>query len=46
MKPKIARNAGGFEPRKGAVAQGKDPLKLTALLYLREAVLKERYETC
>jgi len=24
----------------------KDPVKLTALLYLKEALLKERYEQC
>ena len=24
----------------------KDPVKLTALLYLREALLKQRYEQC
>lgn len=24
----------------------RDPVKLTALLYLREALLKERYEEC
>ena len=25
---------------------GRDPVKLTALLYLREALLAERYEEC
>lgn len=25
---------------------GKDPLRLTALVYLKEALLKERYEDC
>jgi len=25
---------------------GKNPLKLTALLYLKEALLKEQYEVC
>ncbi len=27
-------------------AAGKHPVKLTALLYLKEALLKERYEDC
>ncbi len=26
--------------------RNKDPVKLTALLYLREALLKEEYEAC
>lgn len=31
---------------KGYFHVKKDPVKLTALLYLREALLEERYEEC
>lgn len=40
---KTVQNAG--EPRRRARTV-KSPLKLTALLYLKEALLKERYEHC
>jgi len=33
-------------PRVGFFAVNKDPVKLTALLYLREALLREQYEEC
>ncbi len=34
-------------PAAAVVLQGnRDPVKLTALLYLREALLAERYEEC
>lgn len=39
---KTMSNAGG--PRRARTV--KHPLKLTALLYLREALLRERYEEC
>ncbi len=35
--------------RRGAPARdqaGRDPVRVTALLYLQEALLKERYEEC
>ena len=32
--------------RVGFFRVNKDPVKLTALLYLREALLEERYEEC
>lgn len=33
-------------PENGRTAVKKHPIKLTALLYLREALKKERYEQC
>lgn len=36
----VQRIKGGF------LRANKDPVKLTALLYLREALLAERYEEC
>ena len=39
-------NAARGTPRFFRALQGKGPLKLTALLYLREALLDERYEEC
>lgn len=33
-------------PRVAFFTINKDPVKLTALLYLREALLKEQYEEC
>lgn len=39
---KVRKNAG---EGKRAVAQ-KHPLQITALLYLKEALLKEQYEVC
>ncbi len=38
---KTMQNTGGA--RTGSI---KHPVKLTALLYLKEALLKERYESC
>ncbi len=32
--------------RPGFYRPNKDPVKLTALLYLREALISERYEEC
>ena len=42
MTTKIVEYAG--RPRRKPVAQ--HPIRLTALLYLKEALLKERYEEC
>ena len=39
---KTIQNAGGPRGRKVV----KHPVKLTALLYLKEALRKERYESC
>ena len=38
---KTMLNAGGQRTRKS-----RHPLKLTALLYLKEALIRERYEKC
>ena len=42
LNQRIKSNAGGF-PRQGS---RKEPLRLTALYYLKEALLQERYENC
>ena len=42
MTTKIIEHAG--KPRRRPIS--KHPAKLTALLYLKEALLKERYEEC
>lgn len=42
MRPMV-RRAFSF---KGFARVKRDPVKLTALLYLREALLEERYEEC
>jgi len=39
---KIAQSAGGRRRAESV----RHPVKLTALLYLKEALLKERYEAC
>lgn len=40
---KLVRN---FTLRKRGETKSKDPVKVTALIYLREALLKEKYEDC
>jgi len=34
------------KPLRAFFRVGRDPVKLTALLYLKEALLEERYEEC
>jgi len=42
----MAQTANPGRPRSRLIRQRRDPLRLTALLYLREALIKERYEEC
>ncbi|MBI4433006.1 MAG: hypothetical protein HY592_05985 [Candidatus Omnitrophica bacterium] len=35
-----------YSGQSGRPQVAKDPVKLTALLYLKEALLRERYEAC
>ncbi len=40
------RQTAKLVPKAGFFTVNKDPVKLTALLYLREALLAEQYEEC